>query len=224
MDTATDYFTRFGTLEEELDDEISLLPLTISNESPELLGEIAPQTSTSGLHRANSTGTTGSPIQIRLKRPDGTTWELNIQANTTAEELYIEAERATGFKQDLFYLESNDHRINELGTFHQHNLSQNSNVLLILRSRGGGDHIAGSKKKKNQQDNGIRAFEEAAKNKRMEKAQKEEVAVGGPQGPADMPLLLARRDLLLREGEEKEKERLTATRLEHDRHSKEDAV
>jgi hypothetical protein len=32
MDTETDYFTRFGTLEEELDDEISLFPLTISNE------------------------------------------------------------------------------------------------------------------------------------------------------------------------------------------------
>jgi hypothetical protein len=156
MDTATDYFTRFGTLEEELDDEISLFPLTINNESPELLGEIAPQTSTSGLHRVNNTGTTGSPIQIRLRRPDGTTWELNIQANTTAAELYIEAERSTGFKQDLFYLESNDHRINELGTLHQHNLSQESNVLIILRSRGGGDHVAGSKKKKNQQNNAPR--------------------------------------------------------------------
>ncbi len=134
MDTATEHFTRFGTLEEELDDEISLLPLTIINEAPEILGEIAPQSSTSGLHRANNTGTTGSPIQIRLKRPEGTAWELNIQANTTSEELYIEAERDTGFKQDLFYLEINDHRINELGTLHQHKLSQNSNVLLILRS------------------------------------------------------------------------------------------
>ena len=224
MDAATDHFTRFGTLEENRDEEISLFPLTISNESPELLGEIAPQTSISDLHRVNSMGTTSSPIQIRLRRPNGTTWELNIQANTTAEELYIEAERATGFKQDLFYLESNGQRINELGTLHQHNLSQNPNVSIILRSRGGGDHISGSKKKKTQQDNGIRAFEEAAKNKRMEKAQQKEVAVGGPQGPADMSLLLARRDLLLREGVEKEKERLAATRLEHDRHSKEDAV
>jgi hypothetical protein len=199
MDTTKDYVIRFGT--HTMDLNMSFVPLTLTNETLDPRDEIALQTSTSGLRKKDSaapeegdldephasneapntdgdvppgqdTGTEGPLIQIRLRRPEGTTWEVKIRANATAIELYIEAERVTGFKQDLLYLESNGRRIHELDTLHQHSISQNSNVLIILRSRGGGDHVAGSKKTKNHQDNTNRAFEEAAKNMRMDKAQK----------------------------------------------------
>ena len=251
MDITKDYVIRFGT--HTMDLNMSFVPLTLTNETLDPRDEIALQTSTSGLRKKDSaapeegdldephasneapntdgdvppgqdTGTEGPLIQIRLRRPEGTTWEVKIRANATAIELYIEAERVTGFKQDLLYLESNGRRIHELDTLHQHSISQNSNVLIILRSRGGGDHVAGSKKTKNHQDNTNRAFEEAAKNMRMDKAQKKEDAAKGPQGLMDMEQLLARRDQLLVEGEKKERERITATRAEHGRHSKEDAV
>ena len=79
----------------------------------------------------------------------------------------------TSIHKDLFYLESNVRRLNESDTLQQNNLQQNSHVRIIMKLKGGGDHVTGSKKKKTPpQDNSIGVLEEAVKNMRIDRAQK----------------------------------------------------
>jgi len=163
-------------------------------------------------------------LHIRLRRLNGTEWKITVRADSETTVLYNETHRVTNILRDGFYLEYNGKVINERESTERYNIQQNSTVLVILRSRGGGDHLAGSKKKKNPQDRHLRAFEEAAKNLRMDKAQRKEEAGAAPQEPLDMAQLLARRDKFLLDGKEKEKERVAATKAVHDRQSNEEAV
>ena len=240
MNLDKDYLMRFGTL--SMDFDMSLVPLAVDDNketeemmnmvdghNPQHIAWFAPNVephmeTINSTPQERETGMGSTALHVRLRRPDGTDWKITIPPYSEATVLYDETQRVTAIPRDGFYLEYNGRNIDERDSIHQYSIQQNSTVVVIIRSRGGGDHVAGSKKKKTPQDNNLRAFEEASKNMRTDKAQKKKNASADPQEPMDLAQLQARRDQLLRDGEEKDKERVATTKAIHDRHSKEDAV